>query len=199
MLNRIIDAIIAGEQSDGQIAKWVQPSLSRTSIQNYRKSVVEPSLKQADVLKSVLPSNREENKPLTSCQAAYEQPDRLVKSALLAAPILAVRENRLAAKQDRIDRLNKVMAARAESYKDAAPGGETGLLTKKVKQFGEEYVIDEALLGQLSAHEKDMAIELGQWQESNQINVGIQIVYPGAERAGSAAEPDFIDISSGPE
>jgi hypothetical protein len=59
-----------------------------------------------------------------------------------------------------------------------APGGETGLLTKKLKVigFGEnaelvaEYSVDTGLLKELRAHEEQAARELGQWADKTEIS-----------------------------
>lgn len=180
MLTRIIDAILDGKQSDGQIAKWVQPSLSRTSIQNYRKSVVEPSMRQADLLKQVLPTNKIENTPLTSCMAVPELPDNLARSALLGAPVLAVRDNRIKAQQERHAKLQSIMDERGlhSDYADV-PGGKSGLLVKKPTMAGDVFSVDSTLLAEFREHEKQIAQELGQWNEGNTTNLAIQIVLPG--------------------
>lgn len=91
----------------------------------------------------------------------------------MAAPILAVRENRLAALQDRHDRLAMVLAERAEDMAEA-PGGRSGLLVRKQKIIGSgllsrevtEYELDTGLLSEFREHEKQAAMELGQWQEN---------------------------------
>lgn len=195
MLTKIIDAILEGTQSDGQIAKWVQPSLSRTSIQNYRKSVVEPSMRQADLLKQVLPPNKIENTQVTSCQSVQELPDNLARTALLSAPVLAVREKRIAALQDRHNRLQMVMDGRAEAFA-AVPGGKSGLLAEKTTKFGADYVLDTGLLSEFREHEKQVAMELGQWNESAGVNIAVQIVMPATAGAAQHAEAEleYIDI-----
>lgn len=56
------------------------------------------------------------------------------------------------------------------------PGGKTGLLVREIKSIGagpnsrevEEYKVDTGLLKELREHERQAAIELGQWQESGQ-------------------------------
>lgn len=191
MLHKIIDAILEGKESDGQIAKWVQPSLSRTSIQNYRKSVVEPSMRQADLLKQVLPQNKIENTPLTSCQAVQELPDNLARTALLAAPVLAVRENRIKAQQDRHDRLKLIMDERGVEMDGETAGGASGLLARDYKADGKKvFKVDATLLSEFREHEKQIAQELGQWQEAAGVNVAVQIVVPAQPLADNSRTID---------
>ncbi len=87
---------------------------------------------------------------------------------------IAVLENRVAAAQDRHERLTSVIDARsADPSVQAVPGGSSGLLTRTLKTVGrgeqartvEEFAVDTGLLGELRAHEVQVAKELGQWQE----------------------------------
>ena len=61
------------------------------------------------------------------------------------------------------------------------PGGETGLVIRKLKATGIEYAVDTAVLAEIREQEKHAAIELGQWQENAGAgSVSIQIVCPSA-------------------
>lgn len=62
----------------------------------------------------------------------------------------------------------------------AIPGGTTGLIIRKPRAGGlVEYAIDTSLLDALNVIEKDIAIEMGQWQEGhNSTQLQVQIVVP---------------------
>ena len=61
------------------------------------------------------------------------------------------------------------------------PGGETGLVVRKLKSTGVEYAVDTAVLAEIREQEKHVAVELGQWQENAGTGaVQIQIVCPVA-------------------
>lgn len=81
-------------------------------------------------------------------------------------------ERRVASLDDRWSRLHRVITARAEDPEmQGVPGGDTGLLVRKVKKIGSgddaeivnEYAVDTGLLAELREHEKQAAQELGQW------------------------------------
>jgi hypothetical protein len=91
---------------------------------------------------------------------------------------LANLERRVRSLNDRWNRLQRVIEARADHPDYAeAPGGTTGLLVKSVKQIGvgrdarevEEFTVDAALLKELREHEKQVAQELGQWAEKHEV------------------------------
>ncbi len=170
---KVIDALIAGE-SVRSIASWCDPPIHYMSLQRYRAKVVLPALRRAGTATKVL---RDANlvdsngKPAENAGAAME----VTKQALIDGPVLAVRDNRLAALQDRHDRLRQVMIERgADPSMQIVPGGKTGLLCRTLKSVGsgpnsqivEEFEIDETLLKEFREHEKQVAIELGQWQET---------------------------------
>lgn len=88
------------------------------------------------------------------------------------------RFNRVDALNDRHERMQKVIAARAEAPEmQDVPGGDTGLLVQRVKGVGggdnftivHEYLVDTALLAELRATEKQAAEELGQWTEKREL------------------------------
>lgn len=75
---------------------------------------------------------------------------------------------------ERRDRLNKIISERAASPQmQNVPGGQTGLLVHEIKsvrvgeqwELVDEYTLDAALLRELREHEKQAAMELGQWIE----------------------------------
>ncbi len=88
---------------------------------------------------------------------------------------LVNRQNRVDALNDRWERMQRVIMARAEEH-CAIPGGDTGLLVKQKKSVGfgehnqivEEYAVDTGLLKELRAHEEQAAKELGQWAEKHE-------------------------------
>jgi hypothetical protein len=110
------------------------------------------------------------------------------------------RENRVAALNDRWHRMRAVIEARAEEHRGVA-GGESGLLVKTVRTVRvedgggtgrgkkrvdlAEYAVDGVLLRELREHEKQVAMELGQWAE-RQEHTGEVIVreYVGVEVRG---------------
>ena len=93
---------------------------------------------------------------------------------------IASRFRRVKALNDRWNRLQRVIEARAEDPEMAdVPGGNTGLLVKTVKtrSIGEvelektvEAELDAVLLRELREHEKQAAQELGQWVEKQEID-----------------------------
>lgn len=87
-------------------------------------------------------------------------------------------ERRVAALNDRWERMQRVIEARAEAYADDDHGGETGLIRRKLMGWsgkGEDkepifdYEFDAALLKELREHEKQAAQELGQWTEKREL------------------------------
>lgn len=98
-----------------------------------------------------------------------------VKKALEAEG-LANRQNRLNALNDRQRRMAEVIRQRAENLKSVPGGGNTGLLVRQVKGIGkgeefqvvEEYAVDTALLREMREHEKQAAIEVGEWTEKRE-------------------------------
>lgn len=96
--------------------------------------------------------------------------------AKLSALGIAARQNRLDALNDRARRMADVIKQRAENLKDVPGGGNTGLLVRQVKGIGkgedfqvvEEYAVDTALLREMREHEKQAAIEVGEWTEKRE-------------------------------
>lgn len=94
----------------------------------------------------------------------------------LKAKGLADREKRLAGLNDRHERMNEVIKQRADNLKGVSGGGNTGLLVRQVKGIGkgqdfqvvEEYAVDTGLLREMREHEKQAAIEVGDWTEKRE-------------------------------
>lgn len=91
---------------------------------------------------------------------------------------LASRERRIAALNDRWNRLQRVVEERADDpAHQAVPGWKTGLLVHNVKSVGggenatvvDLYEVDTGLLKELREHEKQAAQELGQWTEKHEV------------------------------
>lgn len=87
---------------------------------------------------------------------------------------IANRQTRIDALNDRWERMQRVIKERAADRSFAkVPGGKTGLLVRSYKTVGsgkslrvvEEYAVDTGLLNALLQHEKQAAIELGEWDE----------------------------------
>lgn len=96
---------------------------------------------------------------------------------------IADKVNRVRALNDRWERMQRLVEARAIEHANA-PGGNTGLLVKTFKVVGtgpvayevEEYAADTALLRELRAHEEQAAKELGQWVEKKDVSGKLEIV-----------------------
>lgn len=120
---------------------------------------------------------------------------------------IAIVENRVAALQERWLKMQQVISERAAAPQmQEVPGGTTGLLVHQVKGIGrgddfrivDEYKVDDGLLAELRAHEKQAAQELAQWLERQDVTSGGEmigyLIQPPAEsdddgRTG-AAEPE---------
>jgi len=90
---------------------------------------------------------------------------------------IAVRADRVRAKQDRWMRMRRVIEERAlDAMSDPemmkVPGAATGLLVKQYKMVGKEKMVevcfDAALAAEMRAIEKEAAQDLGQWEEKHQ-------------------------------
>jgi hypothetical protein len=196
-LAKITEAIIEG-QSARQISAWTRPPVSFATISRYARHTVLPALEKKKSQSLVVAPNMMENAPKTAIPAADTDVTHDTTQAITSAPILAIRDKRLQAIQDRHDRMMMIVEERAEDMADV-PGGRSGLLTRDFKGEGgdrvEVYKFDAKLASELREHEKHIAIELGQWNENAPANVAIQIVLPqGASPAKSAEDFPIIDI-----
>lgn len=92
---------------------------------------------------------------------------------------IAKRRKRVEALDDRWQRMQRVIEARAVELADIS-GGDTGLLVHQEKAIGtgsnqtiiDEYAVDTGLLKELREHEKQAATELGQWTEKKDLTSG---------------------------
>jgi hypothetical protein len=82
---------------------------------------------------------------------------------------IRLKENRVEFLNDDFNRTQQVIDARAEAHAHV-PGGASGLLVRRVRHFGEEYVVDAALMRERREISKHAAIELGEWVEKQQID-----------------------------
>lgn len=93
---------------------------------------------------------------------------KLIAARVIEAEI-GIRNARVAALQDRWERMKRVILERAADPSFAnIPGGSTGLLCRdyKGKDANQEiYRVDTGLLQEMRFHEKQAAQELGQWSE----------------------------------
>ncbi len=96
---------------------------------------------------------------------------------------LANRDRRIRALNDRWNRMQRVIEARADDVEFAeVPGGQTGLLAKSWKMIGSgpsaekvsEFAVDTGLLRELREHEKQAAQELGQWVEKKDVEANFR-------------------------
>ncbi len=90
--------------------------------------------------------------------------------------------SRVAALEDRWQRMRRVIAERAEDpHARLVPGGTTGLLVRTMKFMGrgakarevEEWAVDTGLLAELREHEAQAAKELGQWKDHLELSGGV--------------------------
>lgn len=190
---KIVDALVAG-QSVRDIAKWTNPPVSFNSIQRYRAAIVKPAMIQAKALAPILKKQKEISEDT--------EPIQLVQDAIRFAPVLVARENRIKALQDRHDRLNLIVNERGAEMATETPGGASGFLTRDYKGKDADraiYKLDTGLLSEFREHEKQVAQEMGQWNEGAATNIAVQIVMPAGAQPGGFADDDagFIDISAG--
>lgn len=179
----------------GRPPRNVSPPVSQTPLHSETPASQRPSF-----LRPYTPDDA-----LQRC-GAVTSTGQLARQALAAAPILRIRENRIAFQQELADRLASVIQERGEEMavceacgreksehpavghpdglKDCSkfrriPGGSSGLMTRRIKKDGVEYHYDNAIVASAQELMKQTAIEQGQWQE----NMGtgaptIQIICP---------------------
>jgi uncharacterized protein YjcR len=99
------------------------------------------------------------------------------KAALLAEGV-RIRENRLRNLQSRIDKMHALMDARGVEMAETkeVAGGETGLLVRDYKGKDADqkvYRFDAALVKELREHEKQAAVEVGDWSEKLKLDVDL--------------------------
>jgi hypothetical protein len=84
------------------------------------------------------------------------------------------RNARVGLLQDLVDRMRRVIEERGAEMADV-PGGSSGLLVKTYKGKDADtavYRFDAALVEQMNATCKQVAIEIGQWTEKRQVTLG---------------------------
>lgn len=130
---------------------------------------------------------------IQSASRLAQRPEIQAKLAELRKEITAsltdcsIREvdTRVRALQDRWTRLNRIMEARGADPDHAkAPGGDTGLLVRTLKQLGrgedaetvEEFRLDTGLLKELRDTERQAAQELGQWAEKHEVTGEVTLI-----------------------
>lgn len=212
---KIIDMILAGKPVR-EISNAVTPSVNFMALQRYKANVLKPVLANAELSSSIL---IRPNKPLQALSSDTKAL-QMTKSAIMAAPILTIRDNRVAEKVKRHRLLEQIRAERAADMelcescrrpKDAhpwedpttsgrcdvfhaIPGGTTGLIIRKLKATGIEYAIDTSYLGAADVLEKDIAIEQGQWNENaGGSGISIQIICPQAPEIESAPRISYSE------
>lgn len=123
-----------------------------------------------------------------------------LQDAMAAAVVsegIALRTKRVAALNDRWNRMQRVIDERADSPEMAdVAGGKTGLMVHTYKMIGggrdattvDEYAVDVGLLKELRAHEEQAAKELGQWTEK-------QEVIGGRDGSGVTVRIEYVDVT----
>jgi hypothetical protein len=194
-LEKIIDAIIDG-QSCREIEAWTRPRVSRATINRFARETVLATLEKA---KTPVDAQHVENVPSLGENVQGENARQLTKELIVTAPVLAARNNRLAAIQDRHDRMMKIVTERGEEMANEVAGGSSGFLVRDYKGKDADravYKFDAGLAAELREHEKHMAIELGQWQEASGPNIAIQIVMPTVRTDADASQrAPVVDIA----
>lgn len=215
MEREVIKALIRGDKLR-EIAAWLEPKLSISAISRFDIRHVRPNLAAAQQVKASSYSGQGTSGP------SPIDVRKFAERAIVGRIPLMIRENRVAAKAKRAELLNRVVSERAEEmavcencrkprdihpWEDETtgrrcdvylhvPGGTTGLIVRKHKAHGTEYAVDTGLLDQLSQHEKDIAIELGQLHDvANGTQLAVQIVCPWR---GEDAPQVRVSLADGP-
>jgi hypothetical protein len=147
-------------------------------------------MRRAEEIQAIAPPNKMANTALIDEGQQVEQVKQATREAILAAPVLSVRANRIAALEDRHRRLQMIVDERGAEMAGETPGGASGLLCRDYKGKNADtavYKVDTGLLSEFREHEKQVAVELGQWQEAQAPSVAIQIVMPTASVAQTEA------------
>jgi cell pole-organizing protein PopZ len=116
--------------------------------------------------------------------------------AACARRAIARKSSRVQALQDRWQRMQAVIDARADDPDNAAAaGGTTGLLVKQRRSIGsgeaaeivDEFAVDTGLLKEMREHEKQAAQEMNQWTHHHEHRGGIVHAHLHAAAADLAA------------
>jgi hypothetical protein len=210
--DKVIDALLNG-QSTRQIASWLNPSMSYATVSRFCNTYVKPCYRNASKLKLIL--NQRDTETATVLQEGATPVQQrvtgnvsdtprgqIVKQAIMSIPMLQLREARIAAKKDRWARLKTIVDERAATMADI-PGGSSGFLTKDYKGENVIHSFDAGLFKAFGETEKDLAIEVGQWQEAGQFaGVSVQIVMPTSSGSSemprvSYASEDVLTLDAG--
>lgn len=116
---------------------------------------------------------------------------------------IAVVEERLMAQNERWLAMKQVIEERAEDETMRGAGHATGLLVRKYKMIGsgesaymvEEYEVDTGLLKEMRELEKHAAIEMGQWEEKQQVTSISTIAISSIRAVEPAARPTDNDAA----
>lgn len=206
----IIDRILAG-LTVRAVIDGVVPPVSAMTVHRYKANVVKPIVAKAEAVDAILVKQNqtgEDAVPMVSGNRVLQE----AKTALLLAPALQIREQRISRANDRAQRFQRIVDERADEMKKCAlcgrekedhpwgdevtadgpglkgcdkfiriAGGSSGFLTRDYKSDGTPiYKFDKALADSFLEHEKQVAIESGQWQENAGGGVSIQIICPAA-------------------
>lgn len=107
--------------------------------------------------------------------AAKVEKIRTDAAAQLAAQGVRLKQNRINRLQARLDKMDALIEARGAKMAETQEieGGETGLLVRDYKGKDADravYSFDAALVREMRDHEKQAAIELGEWTEKSEVN-----------------------------
>ncbi len=176
---------------------------SKTALIRHRDSHLHQALTRALVRKQEAVPVQSPSKAIT-IKHGEAMEDRLLHFDL------SQREKRLEVLDDMHGRLRQVVIERAEDFAGSGvPGGETGLLVRKVKMIGSgpaareivEYEVDTGLLKEMRAHLEQAARELGQSQEMGCVKAGTVsvnnsqvVMYMPTPAPGGSAAPVAIDL-----
>lgn len=205
---QILKWIAEGEDA-ASISRKLKPPVSRVSVWRFIRNRVKSA---TDAPQAVVDALKEKGYlPEDIPQAELDEAViKATTTAIAAAPMLSAKNSRLAALEDRHERMRIVMDERAEEMA-GVPGGRSGLLVRQIKQVGqgdnaqivEEYKLDTGLLSEFREHEKQAAMELGQWQETagrGPTDINIALLIPRALEPAPLPKSQDVEFRQiGPE
>ena len=205
---KIIDLILSG-MATRTIGSSVVPPIPHSAVQRYKTSIIKPMVQRAAVSERILtevPGLKDKPMDFSGLPPAVQAVQKAIQDAP-ALHIRENRIKAKADRWRRVQMIvdgraaDMSLCANCKKPKDihpweddihperrcdtfvAVPGGESGFLARDFKGAGENlqevYKFDDALFKSFGDIEKDIAIELGQWQENaGSGSVSIQIVCP---------------------